>query len=556
LTVFQAGYATALVGKWHLGFYQRDYHPQQRGFDQFYGMYTGDADHYTQVASSRVWIRGSEGLQDVSVSGVDQRNGSARLQPDSTLHSTERYTSILEGVIRSTPPSVPLFAVLAYQAVHFPMQVDTDLYTDARCQSIVEDRLIDVDVDNRKIVCGMLLGVDRSVASICDTIKDTRSWDDTLIFFISDNGGDPRWGSLNLPFRGHKDEVWEGGVRVPAFAAGGFLQRAMEAASTQPYVSEALMHVTDVPVTLMHLVGLGDDAVGLDGFDQWDAIVRDTESVRTEVVININSATFRNGGAIRVGDYKLILEWNATVHDTVSEVMSLLAESETLPSEEYIQALVQQAMGSESKKYLFNVAMNPSEVFEGGCEEKEACTSLYNDPEFEDIRVVLQERYDEVAREALDPVFKWQDDGPLASPYLFGGFWTEWRDSNDDPFAVYGLSDARESCTVFVTGCGDGDGDGDKNGDGDGDSTTNGNGVAASTSTSTDGTLSHSPNARGGMTNDISSPDYVPMSMRAFLGAIAVLAVLFAAHRAHTRSRDGERAFLKQATGNFRYEAL
>ena len=88
------------------------------------------------------------------------------------------------------------------------------------------------------------------------------------------------------------------------------------------------------------------------------------------------SATFRNGGAIRVGDYKLILEWNATVHDTVSEVMSLLAESETLPSEEYIQALVQQAMGSESKKYLFNVAMNPSEVFEGDCEEKEACTSL------------------------------------------------------------------------------------------------------------------------------------------------------------------------------------
>ena len=93
-------------------------------------------------------------------------------------------------------------------------------------------------------------------------------------------------------------------------------------------------------------------------------------------MVNINSATFRHGGAIRVGDYKLILMWNATVHETVSEVMSFLAASETLPTEEYIQALVQQAMGIESTKYLFNVALNPSEVFEGGCDEEEACTNL------------------------------------------------------------------------------------------------------------------------------------------------------------------------------------
>ena len=123
----QAGYSTSLIGKWHLGFYQAAYHPQQRGFDHFFGMYTGDADHYTQVASSRVWIRGSAGLTDASVSGVDQRNGSAPSYPDATVHSTERYTALLEDVVRRTPSVTPLFAVLAYQAVHFPMQVETEL---------------------------------------------------------------------------------------------------------------------------------------------------------------------------------------------------------------------------------------------------------------------------------------------------------------------------------------------------------------------------------------------------------------------------------------------
>ena len=180
----------------------------------------------------------------------------------------------------------------------------------------------------------------------------------------------------------------------------------------------------------------------------------------------------------------------------------------------------------------------------------------YDDPEFEEIRSVLQARYDEVAREALDPVFKWQDDGPLASPYLFGGFWTEWRDSNDDPFAVYGLSNARESCTVFVTGCGDGEGDGASTTGGDDASTTGDDGAAASTSTSTDSALPHSSNSPGAVTGDIPSSGYVPLSMRAFLGVIAVLAVLYAAHRAQTRPQDGEKALLKQATGNFRYETL
>ena len=107
-------------------------------------------------------------------------------------------------------------------------------------------------------------------------------------------------------------------------------------------------------------------------------IVHNTSSLRTEVVININSPTFLNGGALRVGDYKLMVEWNATVHNTVSEVMVVLSQSQTLRSRQYIHGLVEQAMGSPSSahKYLINIAMNPSERTDGHCTVHEACSNL------------------------------------------------------------------------------------------------------------------------------------------------------------------------------------
>ena len=100
--------------------------------------------------------------------------------------------------------------------------------------------------------------------------------------------------------------------------------------------------------------------------------------MRTEVVININSPTFLNGGALRIGDHKLLVEWNATVHNTVSEVMVALSQSKALRSRQYIYGLVKKAMGSRSspKRFLFDVKRNPSERTDGHCASREACSNL------------------------------------------------------------------------------------------------------------------------------------------------------------------------------------
>lgn len=143
--------------------------------------------------------------------------------------------------------------------------------------------------------------IDRSVGKIVRALADRRILDDTIIIFASDNGaptvGDLRNWGVNLPFRGKKYTPWEGGVRVPAFIFHSALR---------PRVWQGLMHITDWLPTLAAAAG-GNVPSNLDGVNQWDSIIRDKTSKRSEVLIAVEDSATNAWAAYRAGDYKIVV---------------------------------------------------------------------------------------------------------------------------------------------------------------------------------------------------------------------------------------------------------
>jgi arylsulfatase A-like enzyme len=180
-----AGYATGLVGKWHLGALP-EMHPQQRGFDEFFG-FLGGAHDYFQAAGI---LRGREpASQQEYLTDAFGREAVAFM---------ERHRG------------QPWFLYLAFNAVHTPMQAD-----DARLA-----KFAGIADAQRRTYCAMMFAMDEAVGRVRQKIADCGLEQNTLVVFISDNGGPTMPGttvngSRNDPLRGSKRTTLEGGVRVP-----------------------------------------------------------------------------------------------------------------------------------------------------------------------------------------------------------------------------------------------------------------------------------------------------------------------------------------------------
>ncbi|KAH7966232.1 hypothetical protein HPB49_014690 [Dermacentor silvarum] len=152
----------------------------------------------------------------------------------------------------------------------------------------------------------MVDALDLSVGEVFKALSDAGMLDNTIVVFISDNGGTP-WGthstrSFNWPLRGSKGTVWEGGTRVPAFVWSPLLAKTRR-------VSEQLMHITDWLPTLYSVAGGDMHTLGeLDGIDMWRPLSEGTGSPRVEMLYNIIESRFLNNSALRSGRYKLVLD--------------------------------------------------------------------------------------------------------------------------------------------------------------------------------------------------------------------------------------------------------
>lgn len=182
-----AGYATGMVGKWHLGF-RPTHDPTKRGFDEFFGFLPG-AHSYVKLApdGDNSILRGTEAIEE-------------------NEHLTDAFAREAEAYIERHKAE-PFFLYLPFNAVHNPLE-PAPRYME-RFASIADER--------RRKYAGLLAGLDDGVGRVLAKLRETGIEEDTLIFFFSDNGGPTGNGSQNGPLNATKGTVYEGGVRVPFF---------------------------------------------------------------------------------------------------------------------------------------------------------------------------------------------------------------------------------------------------------------------------------------------------------------------------------------------------
>ena len=203
------------LSKWHLGFPSQEYTPMYRGFDSFSGSLSGLNGYYdhtfeqsytdsngstASISKNDYWLNEAVDSETV-IRGI---NGEYSIWTEKNM-----TLNLLEDVKEQQNP---FFLYLAWQSAHTPNHAPgsyTSLYDNATSTA-------------RKSKQAQITILDESVRDVVDYLKENGMWDDTLIVFTSDNGGDWDRGD-NSPLRQYKNSSFEGGVRVPGFVTGGYL---------------------------------------------------------------------------------------------------------------------------------------------------------------------------------------------------------------------------------------------------------------------------------------------------------------------------------------------
>lgn len=285
-----AGYTTAIIGKWHLGHADKKWWPRQRGFDYQYGAMIGELDYFThQEHGVRDWFRDNEPVAE------------------------EGYTTTLIGkdaarLIENHDPSVPLYLYLTFNAPHTPYQAPQEYI----------DRFPDIAEPTRRIYAGMISCLDDEIGRVVRALERAGMRERTIIIFHSDNGGTRNAlfsGVMtdmskivlpcdNGPYREGKGTLFEGGSRVCAFVNWpGMIETGRV---------DGMIHAVDLFPTLAALAGAPTTrSKPLDGLNVWETLSRNAPSPRDEIIYNIEP--FR--AAIRQGNWKLI--WRTTLPQSV-----------------------------------------------------------------------------------------------------------------------------------------------------------------------------------------------------------------------------------------------
>ena len=325
-----AGYATAIVGKWHLGG-TAPFHPQRRGFDEFFG-FLHEGHYFVPPPWTGVttWLR-RKTLPDGGKGRWTSPEG--RIVWSTHLGSNEPAYDTDNPILRSSQPvdekanltdaftreacdfiarhhSQPWFLYLPYNAVHSPMQAE-DAYM---------EKFSHIEDVQRRIFAAMLAHLDDSVGKVLAQIRTSGLEENTLIVFLSDNGGPTKeLTSSNAPLRGGKGELWEGGIRIPFILAWKGQVPAGQ--------------VCDVPVTSMDVTAAAFAAAGvatkpaeLDGLDLLPLLEHAPSASRHTTLF------WRVGkkNALRHDDWKLIRDGGAwqlfDLTNDVSETTNLAAK--------------------------------------------------------------------------------------------------------------------------------------------------------------------------------------------------------------------------------------
>jgi arylsulfatase A-like enzyme len=290
------GYATGMAGKWHLGS-RPEWGPNHYGFDSSYGSLAGAVgmyDHRYRLNTpfAQTWHRDGQFIEGAE-------NG---------RHSTDLLVEEAVRWVRSRDETKePWFFYVPFHAVHAPL-----VEKEAKWHAMNEHH----ESPDRRLYAAAVSHMDAGLGQILDALEETDQAKRTIVLFHSDNGAqvnhrgnaypapDPplKNFSSNLPLRGRKTDVYEGGIRVPAVIAWP--------GTLAPGKTSAPMHAVDWMPTMAALLGFTppDDAKW-DGMDVWP-VIADQAPPPAERTFYIVWRAARGSEAVRRGDWKLLRRKN------------------------------------------------------------------------------------------------------------------------------------------------------------------------------------------------------------------------------------------------------
>ncbi len=285
------GYFTAIAGKWHMG--SPPYTPLKYGFQSSYGYFDGQIDPYTHeykmeadFTERRSWHRNDEYLDE------------------SGTHVTDLITAEAVRIIEEDREE-PFFLYVAHHVPHFPLDEPDEW------MSVYDD--VPMMHPSRRLFAASVTHMDDGIGQIIDALERTGQRENTLIIFISDNGGQMRWHSEteyhgnyadkphevlgnNFPLRGWKGQLYEGGIRVPTFVNWP--------GQLKPGVIDSPAHVTDWLPTLCALTNYKSELrQDLDGRNIWPLLAGEIPAEESRSMYWKTRQTY----AVREGDWKLLV---------------------------------------------------------------------------------------------------------------------------------------------------------------------------------------------------------------------------------------------------------
>lgn len=292
-----AGYATALVGKWHLG-YEDTQSPNAHGFDYFFGLKSGYHDYYTHNAGD-----GKPDLWENSTPITE------------TGYMTDLITARATRFIEENADG-SFFIDVAYNAPHWPYQVpDHPSVASGNARHVMPH---DADTSTRADYVAMVERMDRGVGEILATLQRLNLDDNTIVIFTNDNGGE--WLANSAPLFSRKTTVWEGGIRVPALIRWpGHIKAGT--------VSDQVGITMDLTASLLAVSGATVPAdAKLEGINLFPILEGQAPEVERTLFWRSTSYQFEQR-AVRSGDWKLVVDGG---HEHIYNIRRDLSERDDL----------------------------------------------------------------------------------------------------------------------------------------------------------------------------------------------------------------------------------
>jgi arylsulfatase A len=313
--VTEQGYRSAVFGKWHLG-YEPKFNPKNHGWDEFFGYLGGNVHYFNHRETSDFHVLFSDDLPVY-------RDG----------YMTDLITEESVNFIEKTPTPYLLF--ISHESPHFPFQAPSD-----RTKSVTSENWMELDQD---AYVAMIESLDSSVGEIVKAIEEAGQRDNTVIIFVSDNGGFANAANMG-PLRGTKSMTFEGGIRVPLIISWP--------AKIQPGQTVDQVCITfDLTKSILNLAGAENQPQQLNGYDIISHVV-DQKPRSPRTLFWRGKRGERVWKAVRHGDQKLVIKTGEP--DQIKSVFDLSVD----PGEEHDVAATKPDLTGQLMNLLRNWESN------------------------------------------------------------------------------------------------------------------------------------------------------------------------------------------------------